>query len=121
MVSKESIAVDPDKVAAIRNRPQPTSATEVRAFVNAAGYFRYLLKNYSEVSSLLIDLTGGPKHQTLTFTPDVMKSWKKIRETLTTTPVMKSFNWTKPMVIETNSCGHHTKAILLQPYFHGNK
>jgi hypothetical protein len=121
VVSKEGIAADPDKVAAIRNRPQPTFATEVRAFVNAAGYFRHFLKNYSEVSSPLTDLIGGPKNQTLTLLPDAVKSWKKIRKALTTTPVVKSFNWTKPVVIETNGSNYHTGAALLQPHFHDNK
>jgi hypothetical protein len=113
VVSKEGIAADPDKVAAIRNRPQPIFAIEVRAFVNAAGYFRYFLKNYSEVSSPLTNLTGGPKNQTLTLAPDAVKAWKKIRKALTTTPVVKSFDWIKPVVIETNGSGHYIGVALL--------
>jgi hypothetical protein len=74
-----------------------------------------------EVSSPLTDLTSGPKNQTLTLAPDAVKSWKKIGEALTTTPVMKPFNWTKPVVIETNGSGHNTGAALLQPYLYGNK
>jgi hypothetical protein len=121
VVLKKGIAADSNKVAAIRNRPQSTFATEIRAFVNAAEYFRHFLKNYSEVSSPLTDLISGPKNQTLTFAPNAVKAWKKTRKALTTTPVIKSFNWTKPVVIETNGSGHHTKAALLQPYIYGNK
>jgi hypothetical protein len=69
----------------------------------------------------LTDLTGGPKHHTLTFTPDAVKLWKKIREALTITPVVKSFDWIKPVVIETNGSGYHTGAALLQPYLYDNK
>jgi hypothetical protein len=39
----------------------PETTTEVRAFVNAAGYFRHLIKGYAEKSGPLTDLTGGPK------------------------------------------------------------
>ncbi|KAI0999556.1 hypothetical protein K3495_g8640 [Podosphaera aphanis] len=59
IISKDGIEVDPSKVAAIRNRSMPTTTTEIRGLVNAAGYFRHLIDRYAELSGPLADLTGG--------------------------------------------------------------
>jgi hypothetical protein len=66
IVSKDGISGDKDKMAAILKRPQPSIITEIRAFVNAAGYFRHLIENYAKISGPLTDLTGGPKNQPVT-------------------------------------------------------
>jgi hypothetical protein len=39
VISINGVTADSLKVAAIRDRPMPGTTTEVRAFVNAAGYF----------------------------------------------------------------------------------
>jgi hypothetical protein len=65
VISANGIAADPDKVAAIRDQPQPATIIEGRAFVNAAGYFRHLIEKYSNLAGPLTDLTGGPKNQPL--------------------------------------------------------
>jgi hypothetical protein len=51
VISRDSIAADPQKVAAIRNRPMPATTTEVKAFVNAAGYLRHLISRYAKLAS----------------------------------------------------------------------
>ncbi|KAI0991707.1 hypothetical protein K3495_g16480, partial [Podosphaera aphanis] len=38
VIDKNGITADPDKVAAIRDRPMPETTTQVRGFVNGAGY-----------------------------------------------------------------------------------
>lgn len=42
LVSENGIAADPEKVAAIRDRPLPRTTSEIRGFVSAAGYLRLL-------------------------------------------------------------------------------
>jgi hypothetical protein len=92
VVSRDGIAADPDKVAAIRDRKEPATTTEVRAFTNAAGYFRHLIEKYALLSSPLTDLTGGPKNQPLKLPPAAKAAWQKIREIIITMPVVKSFD-----------------------------
>jgi hypothetical protein len=62
VISTAGIKADINKIAAIRDKPQSFIAIEVRAFVNVAGYFRHLIKNYTHFFSPLTDLTGGPKN-----------------------------------------------------------
>ncbi|KAF2963620.1 hypothetical protein GQX73_g9950 [Xylaria multiplex] len=118
-ISVAGIKADPAKVAAVRDRPMPKTTTEVRAFTNAAGYFRHLIGNYSLIAAPLTALTGGPKNQALTLSPEAKDAWQEIREAITTIPVVKSFNWKLPSVLETDSSQLHVGACLLQPHLHG--
>jgi hypothetical protein len=70
----------------------PGTITEVRAFVNAAGYFRYLIKGYAKKSGSLTDLTGGPKGQPVTLFAEAQTAWREIRDLITDLPIFKPFN-----------------------------
>jgi hypothetical protein len=92
VISAARIKADINKITAIHNKPQPFIATKMRAFVNAAGYFRYLIKNYAHFFSPLTDLTSGPKNQAVTLSPKAKAAWEKIRNTIIILPVVKSFD-----------------------------
>jgi hypothetical protein len=92
IVSKDGISGDEDKMAAILEKPQPSITTEIRAFVNAAGYFRHLIENYAKISGPLTDLTGGPKNQPVTLSEKAKTAWQKIRDIITIMPVIKAFD-----------------------------
>jgi hypothetical protein len=62
VVLRDGIAADPQKIAAIRNRPMPAITTEMKAFVNAAGYLRHLISRYAELASPLTELIGEAKN-----------------------------------------------------------
>ena len=49
------IRADLFKIATIRDRPMPTTTTEIRAFIYVAGYLRILILNFSDLSILLIE------------------------------------------------------------------
>jgi hypothetical protein len=116
VVFRDGIAADSDKVAVIRNRKEPAIITEVRAFTNAAGYFRHLIEKYALFSSPLTDLIGGPKTQPLKLLPAAKAAWQKIREIIITMPVVKSFDWTLSVVIEADSSQTYAGEALLQSH-----
>jgi len=47
VVSKEGIAVDPEKIRAIMEWVAPKSVDEVRCFMGLAGYYKRFIKNFS--------------------------------------------------------------------------
>lgn len=118
VISEEGIEADPAKVSAVRERPKPETTTEVRAFVNAAGYFRHLIAGYSEMSAPLTGLTGGPKNHKITLNTEAETAWRQIRDVITTMPVVRKFNWQIPCIIETDASQRHVGAVLLQPHLH---
>jgi hypothetical protein len=57
IVSKEGIAVDPDKVAAILLLPIPEHITGVKAFLGATSYYRRHIFFYAQIAAPLTYLT----------------------------------------------------------------
>ncbi|KAL1264128.1 hypothetical protein QQF64_004483 [Cirrhinus molitorella] len=59
IVSKEGIATDPDKIAAVTHWPQPTDLKSLRSFLGFCGYYRRFIANYSSIVRPLTELTRG--------------------------------------------------------------
>ncbi|KAI0999844.1 hypothetical protein K3495_g8354, partial [Podosphaera aphanis] len=120
-VSENGITADPEKVSAIRDRPMPSTTSEIRSFVNAAGYLRSLIKNFSKLAEPLINQTVGPKKSPVILTNESIKSWNKIKDAITSVPVVRKFDWRRPIILETDSSQTFVGAALLQPYLHHPK
>lgn len=116
IVNKDGIRVDPAKVSAIRDRPIPQTTTEIRGFVNGAGYFRPLIEGYSEKSGLLTDYCTGPKNSAITLSPEAESQWRNIRDIITSLPLVVPFDWRLPCVIDVDTSARYTGAALLQPH-----
>ena len=61
IISYVGVRSDLAKISTILERPLLTTATEVRSFLNASGYFRYFIKRFAYYASSLYDLIGLPK------------------------------------------------------------
>jgi hypothetical protein len=80
VISRDGIAADPQKIAAIRDRFMPAITTEVRVFVNAAGYLRHLISRYAKLASSLIKLIGGAKNVLVKLLQKAQAAWRIIYE-----------------------------------------
>jgi hypothetical protein len=58
-VTKAGIATDEKKVAAIRDWPMPSSASELRSFLGLAGYYRKFVERFAQRAALLYDLMSN--------------------------------------------------------------
>ena len=118
IIDADGVHSDPAKISAIMARPPPSTATEVRSFLNAVGYFRHFIKDFAKIALSLYSLTGSQngKSQRISLTSVQLRAWKQLRDALVTAPVLKTFDWRKPVVIESDSSDHHIGAVLLQPW-----
>ena len=57
VISKDGVLVDPQKVEAVVNWPQPKSVTEIRNFLGLARYYRRFVEGFSKIASALTRLT----------------------------------------------------------------
>ncbi|XP_070004692.1 uncharacterized mitochondrial protein AtMg00860-like [Nicotiana sylvestris] len=57
IVSREGIKVDPQKIAAVKNCPRPTTPIEIRSFLGLVGHYRKFVEGFSTLASPLTKLT----------------------------------------------------------------
>lgn len=57
VVSSEGIQVDPQKIAAVKDWPRPTTPTEIRSFLGLTWYYRGFVEGFSTLASPLTKLT----------------------------------------------------------------
>ncbi|XP_059288219.1 uncharacterized protein LOC132041524 [Lycium ferocissimum] len=56
VVSRDGIQVDPKKIEAIRDWPQPTTPTEIHSFMGLAGYYRRFVEGFLKIAAPLTRL-----------------------------------------------------------------
>lgn len=105
----------PRQGSAIRDRPIPSTTSEIRGFVNAASYLRSLIRDFSKLAGPLIEQSTGPKNAPVVLTSDSRESWSKIRDALSSTPVIKCFHWRLPVVLITDASQKFISSALLHP------
>ena len=51
MISVKGVSVDPQKIEKIVNWKPPTNVTEIQSFLGLAGYYRKVVKGFSDFQS----------------------------------------------------------------------
>ena len=106
------MAADPEKVQAIREWPRPTTVTEVRSFLGLAGYYRKFVKDFSSIAKPLTKHTG--KGVPFLWVEETEKAFKKLKEALTTAPVLALPEQGKPYTVYTDASRLGLGCVLMQ-------
>ena len=86
LVSKDGIAVDPEKVAAVTNWESPKNVVEIRSFLGLAGYYRRFIENFSKITKALTELLK--KGKKFEWTEACETSFQKLKKRLVSAPVL---------------------------------
>ncbi|XP_058111237.1 uncharacterized mitochondrial protein AtMg00860-like [Magnolia sinica] len=86
VVSKEDISMDLAKVAAVQDWKQPGLVTEVRSFLDLAGYYRSFIKDFSKIARPLSQLTQ--KDINFAWNEKAEAAFQESKDKLTTTSVL---------------------------------
>ncbi|XP_057250790.1 uncharacterized mitochondrial protein AtMg00860-like [Beta vulgaris subsp. vulgaris] len=86
IVSKKGISVDPSKITAVSEWPKPRNVTDIRSFLGLAGYYRRFVKDFSRVAKPMTSLMK--KDTKFIWTEECEKAFKKLKELLTTAPIL---------------------------------
>lgn len=86
VVSSRGIEVDKAKVDIIQSLPYPTSVREFRSFLGHAGFYRRFIKDFSKIALPLCRLLQ--KDTTFELNEACKKAFDKLKELLTSTPVI---------------------------------
>ncbi|WZZ63529.1 hypothetical protein YC2023_074899 [Brassica napus] len=112
IVSGEGVAADLEKVQAIREWPRPTTVTEVRSFLGLAGYYWKFVKDFSSIAKPLTKLNG--KGVPFLWVEETEKAFKKLKEALTTAPVLALPEQGKPYTVYTDASRIGLGCVLMQ-------
>jgi hypothetical protein len=112
IISENHIEMDPVKVAGVVEWPQPKNKREVQSFLSFANFYCQFIKDFSHHARPLFDLTRNDqkwKWDTLEAT-----AFRKLKEAITSTPVLTTPADNCPFRIEADSSDFTTGAVLSQ-------
>ncbi|XP_073120292.1 uncharacterized protein [Henckelia pumila] len=112
VVSSRSIEVDKAKIDLITHLQFPTNVKEVRAFLGHAGFYRRLIKDFSNISLPMSKLLQ--KDVLFEFGEKCKEAFDKLKKMLTTAPIIKTPDWTLPFEIMCDASNYAVGAVLGQ-------
>ncbi|GJQ96787.1 reverse transcriptase domain-containing protein [Tanacetum coccineum] len=111
-ISRKGIEVDKAKINVIAKVPYPSNAKGVRSFMGHAGFYRRFIKDFSMISKLMTQLFM--KDAKFDFSEDCKKSFNKLKEKLTTAPIIISPDWNEPFELICDASDFAVGAVLGQ-------
>ncbi|XP_070039365.1 uncharacterized protein [Nicotiana tomentosiformis] len=115
VISTEGIKVDPQNIAAVKNRPKPTTPTTIHSFLSLARYYWKFVEGFSTLASLLTKLTQqAVKFQ---WSDACERSFQELKSRLTTAPMWTQQEGTDEFVVYCDASRIGIGCVLRQ---HGN-
>ena len=111
VVSDSGVAMDQDKVQAVRDWPVPRSPRTLRGFLGLAGYYRKFINNFGSIASPLTQLL---KKEGYTWSEDATMAFEKLKTALTSAPVLRLPDFTKTFTVECDASSFGFGAVLHQ-------
>ena len=96
----------------MRYLPSPTSVREVRSFLGHAGFYRRFIKDFSKIARPLCRLLQ--KEVTFDFDEDCQGAFDKLKELLTSSPIMQPPDWSLPFELMCDASDYAVGAVLGQ-------
>jgi hypothetical protein len=112
VISGEGIVVDPTKVEAIMEWPAPTNVPEVRSFMGLAGYYRWFIEGFSKIENPITELQK--KNKKFVWTEKCMEAFGRLKELLTTTPILKVPDMDADFLVCTDASKEGLGRVLMQ-------
>ncbi|XP_044510154.1 uncharacterized protein LOC123228765 [Mangifera indica] len=111
-VQNGGIEVDKAKIDIIQSLPYPASVREVRSFLGHAGFYRRFIKEFSRIALPLCKLLQ--KEVTFEFDESCKKAFDKLKQLLTSAPIIQPPDWNLPFEIMCDASDYAVGAVLGQ-------
>lgn len=118
VIGQDGIRMDPKKVSAIYDLPQPQNVRDVQSFLGAASYYRKFVKDFAKIAEPLSRLTR--KDLEFVWEAEQANAYNELKDRLCQLPVLCHYDTNTPIELRTDACGYGLGAILLHD-FNGEK
>lgn len=112
VISEGNIGVNPKKIMDVVDWPVPTSVKEVRGFIGLCSYYRRFVKDFGKIAAPLNALSE--KNCVFSWQDECQLAFDKLKELLTTTPLLAMPNDTDTFVLDTDASQYAIGAVLSQ-------
>jgi hypothetical protein len=112
IISSKGIEVDKSKIELIVNLPTPKSIKDVRSFLRHVGFYRRFIKDFSVISKPLSNLLT--KDNIFEWTEHCEEAFVKLKNLLTSAPVIQPPNWSLPFEIICDTSDYVVGVVLGQ-------
>ena len=109
-VSSKGIEVDQANIDAISRLPAPTSVKSLRSFLGHASFYRRFCPKFSEEAKVLFKLLE--KDVVFDFNEECLQAFNKLKEKLTTAPVIIAPDWELPFELMCDASDYALGAVL---------
>ena len=113
-VGNGEIEPETSKIKAVSDFPQPETKKDVRAFLGLTGYYRKFIPNYATIALPLTDLTKKSLPNAVEWTTACDTAFTELKRRLVSTPVLKSPDFSKQFILQTDASERGIGAVLSQ-------
>jgi hypothetical protein len=108
---------DPAKVQAIASLEPPDNLKDLETFLGKVVYYGRFIDHLSTIAKPLFDLKK--KNTVWRFEEEEERAFIRLRDSLTTAPVLRHPDFDKPFIVQTDASGYGLGAVLVQEFEDG--
>ena len=114
VLDEHGLSMEKDKIKAIIEWPRPKNRKEILSFLGLAGYYRRFIKNFSQLALKMTELLKNDVEWNWSI--EVERSFQSLKQVVTSAPLLRSPDQSKPFVVTTDASGFAVGAELSQEF-----
>lgn len=113
IVGTRGIRMDPEKISAVADWPQPKNVKDVQGFLGFANFYRRFIRDFAKKATPLTRLTK--KDTPFEWDDKCVRAFEELKGAFTSAPILQHFDPDKPSTIECDSSDYVNAGCLSQP------